>query len=195
MVLDSFELNKIVASLLVGLLLYMVISITAESFFHVEAPATTAYAVAVPEAAAVAEEEDAALEPSLAALLAGASTTRGARVFRRCQACHTAESGGGNRVGPALWNVVGNDIASHADYGYSAALGDAPGNWDFEALDAYLASPSAALPGNKMGFAGLRNPQERADVIAYLREASDNPVELPAYEAPAEVAAEEGGEG
>ncbi len=199
--MDSFELNKIIGALLVGLLLYMVISITAEGLFHVEAPATTAYAIEVPQDAAATVVEDVVEEPSLAELLAIASTTRGARVFRRCQTCHTAENGGGHKTGPELWDVIGNDIARHADYGYSTAMSDLPGNWGYEVLDAYLLSPSAAIPGNKMSFAGLRRPQERADVIAYLREASDNPVDLPAFEAPVEdevaeeAPVEEGDEG
>jgi len=190
--LDSFEWNKVAAALIVGALLYKVVEISADSVVHAEAPAETAYAIAVADeggagAAAVAETVVADAGPTLAELLATGSAEKGARVFRRCAACHSVDNGGGHKVGPNLWNVVGGPHAHAADYGYSDAMSAGEGNWDYEALDAFLQNPSSAIPGNKMPFAGLRKPAERADVILYLRDHADNPAPLPAVEAEAEA--------
>jgi len=190
-VLDSFEWNKVAAALIVGALLYKVVEISAESVVHAEAPAETAYAVAVAdegtaETTMTAEVVVADAGPTLEELLATGSAEKGARVFRRCAACHSADNGGAHKVGPNLWNVVGGPHAHAADYGYSDAMASVGGNWDYAALDAFLANPAGAIPGNKMPFAGLRKPAERADVILYLRAQSDNPVPLPAVEAESE---------
>lgn len=129
-------------------------------------------------------DEAATNEPSFETLLASASVEQGARSFRKCQACHTAENGAGNRIGPNLYGVVGNNVAHRDDFAYSSAMSEHGGTWTFDALNEFLSGPAAAVPGTKMTFAGLRNPQERANVIAYLNQQSDSPVPLP--EAPAE---------
>ena len=178
--MDSFEFNKIAAAILVGLLIYMGVTITSETLFHVEESGTPAYRVAVAEGdGAVAEEVVVDLGPSFAELMATADPAKGARSFRKCQACHNASDGAGNKVGPNLWDVLGGDVAKNTDFNYSSAMAGVEGNWEYEALDNYLASPSSAIPGNKMSFAGLRKATERADVIAFLRSKSSNPIDLP----------------
>jgi cytochrome c len=142
-----------------------------------EADASTA-AAATGEG--VAETE--AAEPpaaSLATLLASASVERGQQGTRVCSACHSFEQGGPNKIGPALWGVLGRDIASHEGFSYSGALSGQEGAWDYAKLDAYLADPRGWAPGNKMAFAGVKKPEDRADVILYLRSLSDNPEPLP----------------
>jgi cytochrome c len=113
------------------------------------------------------------------ALIASADPALGEKVFGKCKACHNAEKGGPNAVGPNLWDIVGHKKAAHDGYSYSAALKALPGDWTYKDLDAYLASPKQFAGGTKMTFAGLSKPEERAAVIAYLRSRSDSPKPLP----------------
>ena len=115
----------------------------------------------------------------LATLLASADPAKGAEVFKKCTACHTVNQGGANGIGPNLYAVVGKPHGHLPGFAYSDALKSVPGNWDFEALDAWLTSPRKYAPGTKMTFAGLGNPEDRANVIAYLNAQGSN-VPLPA---------------
>jgi len=126
----------------------------------------------------------AAAAPSLAELLASADLDKGAKVFKKCGACHKAEPGV-NGVGPSLWDVVGRDIASIPDFAYSADLSGMEGNWTWEKLDHFITNPKAFAAGTKMTFAGLKKPEDRADVLAYLNQAGDAPIPLPAADAAA----------
>ena len=117
--------------------------------------------------------------------LASADLAKGEQLFKKCTACHNVDQGGANALGPNLWGVVGAPHAMHAGFAYSDALKGKPGNWDFEALNLWLKSPKTYAPGTKMTFAGMSNPQERADLIAWLNTHGSN-VPLPA--APAEAA-------
>jgi len=120
-------------------------------------------------------------------LLAAADLSAGERVIRRCTSCHSVEEGGPNGTGPALWDVVGRQVASVAGFGYSGNL--PAGEWTYEALDHFLTSPASYAPGTAMNFRGLSNPEQRINLIAYLRSLSNNPAALPAplaAEAPAE---------
>lgn len=143
--------------------------------------------------------------PTLAEMLAVADTAAGEKVFAKCIACHTIEQGGATGIGPNLYGVVGTPIATHAPgFAYSSALADHGGNWDFENLDAWLASPRAFAPGTKMSFAGLSSLEDRANVIAYMNAMGSNLPMPVVEEAPAEeettaegeeeAAAEEGAE-
>ena len=116
---------------------------------------------------------------SLPALLANASAERGQQGTRVCMACHSFEQGGPNKIGPGLWDVVGREIASHEGFSYSSALSEKAGAWDYESLDAYLMDPRSWAPGTKMAFAGVKKPEDRADVILYLRSLSEDPEALP----------------
>ncbi|MDA0996727.1 MAG: cytochrome c family protein [Proteobacteria bacterium] len=112
-------------------------------------------------------------------LLASASAEAGAAVFKKCASCHTTEKGGANKVGPNLWGVVGGKLAGHDGFKYSSALSGVGGQWSYENLDKFLASPAAFAKGTKMTFAGLKKGSERANVILYLRQHHDNPPPLP----------------
>jgi cytochrome c len=164
--------------------------------------------VSVPEHAAVAavhedaepaEEETAGEagegeagegEADFATLLASADAAAGEKVFSKCKSCHSVEQGGKNKVGPNLWSVVGRPKASADGFAYSDALGGLGGEWGYEDLAAFLASPKEYAPGNKMTFAGLKKIDARAAVIAYLRENGENPPPLPTPEPKAEESAE-----
>lgn len=115
----------------------------------------------------------------IAALLASADLAAGEKVFKKCKACHTVAKGGPNKVGPALYGVVGDDIGSRSGFSYSGAMKDLPGNWDYAALNGFLWKPKTFLKGTKMAFAGLRKPADRANLIAYLRAQDDAPEALP----------------
>lgn len=126
----------------------------------------------------------------LATLLASADPAKGADVFKKCTACHTVNQGGANGIGPNLYGVVGKPHGHLPNFAYSDALKSVPGNWDFEAMDAWLTSPRKYAPGTKMTFAGLGNPEDRANVIAYLNSQGSN-LPLPAASAAGEEPATE----
>lgn len=125
----------------------------------------------------------AAPPPDLGTLLASADPARGKSAAGVCASCHTFEQGGADRTGPNLWGVVGRDVGSHGGFAYSQAIGTHPGNWTYEELDRYLASPARAIPGNKMAFAGIRRPQDRANLLAYLGSLGSAGVPRPAPKA------------
>jgi cytochrome c len=131
-----------------------------------------------------------AAEP-IAVRLAQADVAKGQASFAKCAACHTITQGGANGVGPNIWDTVGKPHGHIAGFAYSEALKSVPGNWTFEALDAWLASPRKYAPGTKMTFAGLSDPQERANVIAYMNAQGSN-LPLPAVEAAAPATQAEG---
>jgi cytochrome c len=139
--------------------------------------ATTAAAApaeqAKEEAVAPAEAQD--IKP----LLAQADTAAGEKVFGKCKSCHNAEKGGANQVGPNLWNVVGAPKTHHEGFAYSPALAGKGGEWSYDDLDLFLASPKTFAPGTKMSFAGLSKVSDRAALIAWLRTRSDSPPPLP----------------
>jgi cytochrome c len=130
----------------------------------------------------------------LGTLLASADAARGAGTAKLCSACHTFDQGGANRVGPNLWAVVGRDVAATGGFAYSPALSAHPGAWSYQELDRYLASPMRAIPGNKMAFAGIRNPRDRANLLAYLGTLGSAAVPKPAPQ-PVETAAPADGGG
>lgn len=130
--------------------------------------------------------------PSIASLLPTADMAKGEAVFKKCIACHTVNSGGANGIGPNLYGVVGEEVGTgKAGFAFSDALKSKGGKWTFDALDAWLTSPRKFAPGTKMTFAGLGNPEDRANLIAYLNAQGSN-LPLPAATAPAEAAAEAG---
>ena len=115
----------------------------------------------------------------LAALLAKADVARGKKIAKKCVACHTFNSGGKNRVGPNLWNIVGANLAHVADFKYSNAMKTRGGTWSYEFLDCFLKKPKSCIKGTKMGYSGLKKAAQRADLIAYLRSLSNAPIPLP----------------
>jgi cytochrome c len=129
-------------------------------------------------------EEGVEAEKPIEFYLASADATKGEQVFKKCAACHNADKGGANALGPNLWGVLGKPHGHVPGFAYSDALKGKPGVWDWTSLSEWLANPKKYAPGTKMTFAGLGNPQDRADVIAFLNAHSDSPLPLPA--APAE---------
>ena len=179
--MDSFELNKIVAAVLMVALLVIGIGKLSNVIFHVEKPKTPGYAVEVEQATTVSSSDKAAVEEKIdiAALMAMGDIASGEKIFKKCAACHSINKGGKNNIGPALYNVVERKVGGVADYKYSKALATYEKNWTFEELNGYLIKPAKWIKGTKMAFAGLRKEKDRASVIKYLNENSDNPLQLP----------------
>ena len=135
-------------------------------------------------------EGGAKAEQPIEAFLAKADPAKGADVFKKCAACHNAEKGGPNQLGPNLWGVLGEPIGQGRGFPFSAALSGKGGSWDWKSMSDWLKSPKTFAPGTKMTFAGIGNPQDRANIIAYLNQQSDHPLPMPA--APAAPTADEG---
>jgi len=186
------EFYKVWGAALVALTVAFSIGVAINHVTHSDHLDIKAYAVAVPdggtETASVVEEK--VLEP-VSPLLASADIAEGEKAFKRCGTCHTVEKGGPNKVGPNLYNTVGAAKGHEPSFSYSEALLSIEAPWDYENLNAFFAKPKDYAPGTKMNFAGLSKPQDRANVIAYLRQYTDNPPPLPSPEAaPAEVPVE-----
>ena len=161
------------------------LSVLADKFFHgydAERPEQLGYVIEG------AEEAGGEAGPSLATLLASATPEAGAKVFAKCQSCHSIEQGGANGIGPALHGVMGKAIASNAPgFGYSPALSGKGGEWTWESMDAWLANPRAFADGTSMSFAGLSKAEDRANLMAYLEANGGAPARPePEAEAPAE---------
>tara|TARA_R110000787_G_scaffold59787_7_gene135589 strand:+ start:51 stop:668 length:618 start_codon:yes stop_codon:yes gene_type:complete len=156
--------------------------IISSKYFHSERPEEMGYAIEGVEA----EGEGAGdAGPSLNTLLATADVAKGEKVFAKCAACHTINQGGANGIGPNLYGTMGEEIGhGKAGFAFSDALKGKGGTWDFAAMDAWLKSPRDFAPGTKMTFAGLGNPVDRANLIAWMNTQGSN-LPLPAADAPA----------
>ena len=159
-------------------------SIVAGETFKSERPEEMGYPI---EGVVQEGEGGAEAEKPIAFYLATADATAGEQVFKKCTACHNADQGGANALGPNLYGVMGNAVAAHPGFAFTDALKGKGGSWDWDTMSAWLASPKKFAPGTKMTFAGLSNPQDRANVMAFLNSRDASPLPVPA--APAEVAA------
>ena len=179
--MDSFEINKIVAAVLMVALLVIGIGKLSDVIFHVEKPETPGYAVEVEQVSTASTSKTIAVDEKvdIAALMAMGDIASGEKIFKKCAACHSIIKGGKNAIGPALYNVVGRKVGSVEDYKYSKALAAYEKEWTLEELNGYLTKPAKWIKGTKMAFAGLRKEADRASVIKYLNENSDSPVPLP----------------
>ncbi len=178
--MDSLELNKACAAVLVAGIAFMGASLIGDALVSPHKLAKTAYQVELPEAAKPGGEA-AAPEPPVALLLASADPARGEAGVKAqgCVACHSFNEGGKAGVGPNLYGVVGQAHGRMAGYAYSAALKGKAGAWTYEALNEWLKKPSAYAPGTKMSYAGLADPKKRADIIDYLHTLAAKPEPLP----------------
>ena len=179
--MDSFEINKIVAAVLLVALLIIGISKLSNIIFYVEKPETPAYSVEVEQASTSSKSTEQLEEQKvdISALMAMGDIASGEKIFKKCAACHSIIKGGPNNIGPALYNVVGRKVGELTDYKYSKALLAYGKEWSFEELNGFLIKPAKWIKGTKMAYAGLRKEKDRASVIKYLNKNSDNPLPLP----------------
>ncbi len=179
--MDSFEINKIIAAVLMVILLIIGIGKLSNVIFYVEKPKTPGYAVDVKQVTTSSSTAKASVEEKIdiVALMSIGDINIGEKVFKKCAACHSINKGGKNNIGPALYNVVGRKVGIVEDYKYSKALASYDKKWTIEELNGYLIKPAKWIKGTKMAFAGLRKEKDRASVIKYLNQNSDNPLQLP----------------
>lgn len=193
--MDSFELNKIAGAILGTLLFVMGLGVISSILFNPGVPLVPGYDLpAAEEAGEGAGAAPAVVVPPIALRLTTADPARGQKAVAKCAACHTFTPGGPVKTGPNLFNIVERTIGAAEGFGYTAGMrehatkGD---KWTYESLDTFIHAPKQFVPGTAMNFVGIGKPDERADIIAYLRTLSDNPAPLPPP--PAEAPAENGG--
>ena len=182
--MDSFELNKIIAAVLLTALIIIGIGKFTDILFHVEKPKESAYKIEgleiVSASTSSSDKETKVVEAvDIKALLAIGDLGHGEKVFKKCSACHMIASGGKNMIGPNLWSVIGRTAGSVSDYKYSKAMIAYGKEWTFEEMNSYLIKPQAYIKGTKMAFAGLRKEKDRASVILFMNSKSSSPKPLP----------------
>jgi cytochrome c len=190
---DSIEINKAIAAVLVAGIVFFLSGTIGVVLVHEKPLKQTAIKIDVPEAASPPGQPAAPQLAPIAPLLAKADPATGEADTKKlgCTACHSFNEGGKAGVGPNLYNVVGGPHAHMQGFDYSAALKSKSGPWTFDELNEWLRLPSAYAPGTRMSFAGIKNDQERADVIDYLRTLSPNPEALPSPTEAAPTASKE----
>lgn len=187
--MDSFEVNKILGAVLGTATFTLALFIGSDMLFSAHAPEKPGYELPSPaEDAGAGHAAPAAVQVEpIAVRLQKADPAKGQALTKQCASCHTFEKGGPNKVGPNLYGVVGNKHAHLEGFGYSSAMKAKHGDdWTFEAIDHFLENPKAAIQGTAMSFLGIKKPDQRADLIAWLNSNSDKPLPLPA---PGEAAA------
>ena len=175
-------MNKIIASIILAIILVLGINKITDIIFYVEKPKKSAYQVAnlttvtsTTSAEAISENLE---SENIITLFASTSAADGAKVFKKCAACHSITQGGGNKIGPALWGILGRQAGSISDYKYSKAMAAYGKAWSFEEMNGFLTKPKDWIKGTKMSFVGLKNPKDRAAVILYMNENTDNQLPL-----------------
>jgi len=172
-------MNKIIVSAVFAIVLVLGINKIADLIFYVEKPEKSAYQVAGVTTVASTTTGETSLETgNIMALFASTSAADGAKIFKKCAACHSIVQGGANKIGPALWSVLGRKAGSVSGYKYSKAMLAHGKPWSFEEMDGFLTKPKDWIKGTKMSFAGLKNAKDRAAVILYMNGKSDNPLPL-----------------
>ena len=181
--MSGLEVNKILASIIMALLIVTLIGHFGDLLIDTEHhdEGETAYKIDVEEMpsgdSGIVKKEE-VIEP-ISALLVSASLENGEKLFKKCATCHNYEKGGANKVGPQLWNLINRPKANVEGFAYSKALAEYGGEWSYEELAEFLYKPKKFIKGTKMNFAGLKKVKDRADIVYFLREQSDSPVPLP----------------
>jgi len=176
--MNSFEINKIITAILVTILVVFGIGKISDIIFDKDDKNIVAYKVEASDGTA-GEANASETNVDLNALFAVADVAHGEKVFKKCKACHSINASGGNKIGPKLWNVMFRPVGSIADYKYSKAMASYGKEWNWEEINGFLIKPAKWIKGNKMGFAGIKDERDRASVILYLNQNSDNPKPLP----------------
>ena len=175
-------MNKIIVSIVFAVILVLGINKITDVIFYVEKPEKSAYEVAsVTTATSTSSVETDSVSSgsgNLMAVFASTNADEGAKVFKKCAACHSIAEGGKNKIGPALWGVLGRQAGTLADYKYSKAMATHGKTWSFEEMNGFLIKPKDWIKGTKMSYAGLKSEKERAAVILYMNENTNNPLPL-----------------
>ena len=182
--MSGFEINKIIASILVAIIIFVIIGFVGNFIVKINynESLVKAYKIDLPEASADSTMRKATndeMVESVSSLLASASLEKGEKIFKKCGACHNYKKGSKSKIGPNLWDLINRPKASVSGFAYSKALSEYGGKWTFEELNEFLYKPKEYISGTKMNFAGLKDVEGRADLILWLRQQSDNPIPLP----------------
>ena len=172
-------MTKIIVSIALAVILIVGINKVADTIYEVEKPEKSAYQITV--ASQTEESGDSASSDKsgdIMALLASANASEGEKVFKKCASCHSISKGGKNKIGPALWGVIGRQVGTVAEYKYSKSLIAYGKKWSFEEMNGCLIKPKEWIPGTKMAFAGLKNEKDRASLILYMNSQSDQPLSI-----------------
>ena len=175
-------MNKIIVSIVLAIFLVLGINKITDVIYYVEKPEKSAYqvdsVVSVASTTSTESNSESSESGDIMALFASVNAADGAKIFKKCAACHSIAQGGGNKIGPALWGVIGRKAGGVTDYKYSKAMAAYGKSWSFEEMNGFLIKPKEWIKGTKMSFAGLKNAKERAAVILYMNENSDSPLPL-----------------
>ena len=175
-------MNKIFVSILFAVILVLGINKITDVIYHNSAPQTSAYQVNVTTVASneTQTSSESSQTGNIMTLFASTSAAEGARVFKKCSACHSIAKEGKNKIGPKLFGVLGRQAGSISDYKYSKAMAAHGKVWSFEEMNSFLIKPKDWISGTKMQFLGLKNAKDRAAVILYMNssENTDNPLTL-----------------
>ena len=175
-------MNKIVVSVVLAVILVLGINKITNIIFYVEKPEKTAYQVAgITTVASTTNSETSSGNSesgNIMELFASTSAADGAKVFKKCAACHSIAQGGANKIGPALWGVLGRQAGIVSGYKYSKAMAARGKAWSIEEMNGFLIKPKDWIKGTKMSFAGLKNAKDRVAIILYMNENTDSPLKL-----------------
>ena len=182
--MSGFEINKIIASILVAIIIFVIIGFVGNFIVKINynESLVKAYKIDLPETSADSTIQKATndeMVESISSLLASASLERGEKIFNKCGSCHNYKKGSKSKIGPNLWDLINRPKASVSGFAYSKSLSEYGGKWTFEELNEFLYNPKEYISGTKMNFAGLNNVKDRANLILWLKQQSDNPIPLP----------------
>ena len=172
-------MNKIIVSIVLTVILVVGINKITDAIYYVKKPEKSAYQVAtVATVASTASTETSSGSGDIMAIFASTSAEEGAKVFKQCSACHSIAEGGKNKIGPALWGVLGRQVGSLPDYKYSKAMAAHGKKWTFEEMNGFLLKPKDWIKGTKMSYSGLKKEKDRAAVILYMNENTNSPLPI-----------------
>ena len=182
--MSGFEINKIIASILVAIIIFVIIGFVGNFIVKINynESLVKAYKIDLPETSADLTMQKATTDEmveSVSSLLASASLEKGEKKFNKCGSCHNYKKGSKSKIGPNLWNLINRPKASVSGFAYSKSLSEYGGKWTFEELNEFLYKPKKYISGTKMNFAGLKDVKDRANLILWLKQQSDNPIPLP----------------
>ena len=175
-------MNKIIVSILLAVILVLGINKITDVIYYVEKPENSAYEVTSTTETEITTDDEVGANVSdsgnIMAIFASTNSADGAKIFKKCAACHSIAQGGSNKIGPALWGVLGRKAGTVPDYKYSKAMIAYAKPWSLEEMDGFLLKPKEWVKGTKMAFAGLKNAKDRAAVILYMNENTENPLPI-----------------
>ena len=182
--MSSFEFNKILAAIILAIIVIVIISKVGDIIVDNNKTdlQETAYKIDIREPDSNIASDSIStsknIEPIIE-LLASASLENGEKIYKKCGSCHNYKKGSKSKIGPNLWDIINRPKANSQGFAYSEALAKIGGTWTYEELNNFLYKPKEYIKGTKMNFAGLKNTQDRADIILFLRQQSDNLIPLP----------------